>query len=648
MSAGITIKQGRAKPWRELFRSREQQATDIFARLVARIADRLPQAESLASRLEALAQAICELPGISGAMVVVCEEGSPLAYRGANLSLRKDTPPFTVLDRIQAAVPEGRAWSSVPQDDIEAPGAASLLGHRIDDGGVSLGIILIGLLGDGNSAFLLDGLNKGLGHFRCVIREAMQLDRMRLIEKLQELESEELGRTKPVAPEAIANRLKGVFRADAVTILVREQNKLYLSATTDHDLGTRVFSYEPREGLTGYIFSTGKPLRLRNAHDPEEARLKSGGDYTREAPRHPEALSKTGEPVRCLAVPMLSGGEVRGVIRVLRKERAEPFSIAEHNALQHFANLLGLAYWAAWRIFVADHVIQAETEAICITRSEPTKEHFIPKLVHANSGAEKLFNLKREQILGRDATELYYPGEYKKIRKTLERAVANGDQVCGPIRTNINRFNDPEGNSRAVEISFRLLTSPLVQPDTHYTIAVIRDTTDSQMQTEQHDRLMKLLAKKGLAYFRADRDGRTLESSPAESKLTGYPGDELTGKNRELLYADPSNRRQLLSEVDHSDGRLVYTTQHLMRKDGIPFWAEGVIHLLKDVDGQKAGYEGLYEDVTERLQLQGFLDVDTKTAFRDQEFYRKLKENMHFQLLFMSSVGHQLRSPLDS
>jgi PAS domain S-box-containing protein len=175
---------------------------------------------------------------------------------------------------------------------------------------------------------------------------------------------------------------------------------------------------------------------------------------------------------------------------------------------------------------------------------------------------------------------------------------------------------------------------------------VIRDITESQTQAEQHDRLMELLAKKGLVYFRADKDGRTVESSPAESKLTRYSSDELLGMNRELLYDEPSNRNKLIREVDQSDGRLVHTTQHLKRKNGTLFWAEGVIHLLKDADGQTAGYEGLYEDVTERLQLQGFLDVDTKSTLRDQEFYRKLKENVHFQLLFMSSVGHQLRSPL--
>lgn len=643
---GVTTNQDGAKTWRDLFLGREMQAVDLFARLATRIAASVPRTNSRASRLGKLAEVISELPEITGAMIVACEEGFPLAYGAANISLRNDSTPFTTLENIQKAVPEESIWITLPLDQIEAPGAKALSARRILDDGVSLGAVLVGLLANRASSLALDGLSKGLEHLKWVIREALQLEKMRLIEELRVLELEELGRTKPIEPETIANRLEKIFRADAVTILAREQERLFLSATTDSELGNRVFSYEPGEGLTGYVFSTGTPFRLRNAHDNEEVRLQSGGNYLRGAPYHPENILKSGKPVRCLAVPMLSGRKVRGIIRILREESAEPFSAAEQKSLQHFANLLGLAMHTSWRLFLADHVMEAETEAICITRSEPAKGHSLIRIVRANLGAETLFNLRRDQIIGRDATGLYHSDEYKKIKEALERAAMEGKNVCGPIRTRINRFNTPPDDFRSVEISFRLLASPFVKPDTHYTIAVIRDTTDSQMKADQHKRLMTLLTKKGLAYFRADKNDRTVESSLAELKLTSYSSQELQRMGREQLYLDPRDRHSLLRAADRQDGQLVYTTQLLKRKDGTPFWAEGVIHLLKNADGKSAGYEGLYEDVTERLRLQGFLDADTEKVLKDQELYKKLEENVRFQLLFMTSVSHQLRSPL--
>ena len=288
----------------------------------------------------------------------------------------------------------------------------------------------------------------------------------------------------------------------------------------------------------------------------------------------------------------------------------------------------------------------AETEAICITRNEPGKGVAVPVMVQTNAGAERLFELEGREIEGRDARQLYAKNEYKKTKKLLEKAIETGIGACGPIKSKMKRFSSPTSEVRSVEISYRLVTSPFVQPVTHYTIAVIRDTTVTQVNAEQHKRLVGLLDKQNLVYFRADKDGRNLESSPTESRITGYSSEELQKMNRRKLYSDPADHKGLIDIVDRQGGQLVYTRQRFKRKDGSTCLAEGTIHLLKDSEGRKLGYEGLYEDVTERVKLEGFLDVKDRGTLGEHELYRKLEENADFQLLFMTSLGHQLRSPL--
>jgi PAS domain S-box-containing protein len=623
---------------------------DAQTTLLEQLARRVSREQDLQSRLDRLAEAVAAIPGIHGALVAAWDGSHPTAYGITQLSFSVGSLPFTTLADLDKSIPQDGSWSETVSDRLQLVGAAmsstsSVRAMRLVDSGTLLGIIVVGQASPADSTSALDCFESALEHFRWLIRETLSLERARYFQHLREMERDDLGRVRNIEPEHIAQELKRVFRADAVTILLWEQEKLYLSATTDEELAKKVVTYDPGEGLTGYIFSTDTPFRLANAFDRNEVRIQSQREYNREPAVNPETLSKNETPVRFLGVPMRHGDRVRGVVRMLRRESAAPFSPTEQDALQHFADLLGFAMHSAWRLLLADSIMDADTEAICITRYEPGEGYATPIMVWADRGTERLFNLQLEQIKGMDARDFYAEGEYQKIREVLDAAIANQQQETERIKTKVRRFNSPGDELRFVDISYRLLTSPFVQPKTHYTLAVIRDITEAQRKSDQHVRLVTLLDKQGLAYFRADKNGLTLESSAAESRLTGYDLKRLKGMPRESLYCDPSDRSKLLKLVHERDGQLVHTTQHLKRIDGTPFFAEGMIHLMKD-DDQPAGYEGLYEDVTDRLRLQGFLDTDSEKPLTKRELYEKLEEANRFQLLFMTSLSHQLRSPL--
>ena len=630
--------------WREVFSKSESRTDALFARLAVSIATRVPQAEDLTSRLQALTSAATELPGIIGSMVVACDdEAHPLAYHQINVSLPDKVPSLRLIAEVQGEPTGG--WVELASDQFEVPGAELVLARRISDGDKAIGMVCVGLSGDVERDQMLAAFEKSLGHFKWALQDAKRLERKQLFEGAWGLEEEEFGQADRVDPQRIVKRVKDLFNANAVTLLVKEQGKLYLSATTDSELAKDVVAYDPGEGLTGFILDANRPFRLRNAYDSEEVRTQSGGDYKRVPPVHPELISREQKP-RFLAVPMRSGGEVRGVLRLLREENSPPFTSAEQDALQHLANMLARVMHSSWRLHLADSVMDAETEAICITRNEPGKGVAVPIMVKADIGAETLFGLSKRQIEGQDARKFYAKNEYKKTQRILEKAIKERKEACGPIRSKVKRFSASEPEIRSVAISYRLVTSPFVQPVTHYTIAVIRDVTDSQIKVEQHQRLIQLLDKQGLVYFRAGKDGRTLESSPAESRITGYSADELKNMHRKELYVEPSDREGLIDTVDRRKGGLVHTRQKFRRKDGTSFLAEGTIHLLNDEGGNGIGHEGLYEDVTDRMRLQSFLDVKTGQVLRGHKLYEKLEENADFQLLFMTSLSHQLRSPL--
>ncbi len=625
----------------ESFTSHQTRTESLFLQLISQIVSQMPETPGLPPRLEKLAEAVAELPELTGAMVVALDgEGLPICYRGSGLSFSNGVEPFAELAQLRsrclAANRDGNGWTQVSTVSIEALSADSVVARLLagEDEGGGCGMVLGGLRTDGDpESPSMTALLSALEHLRWAVRDALQFERLQLLSDLQQLAGEELGKAQlAIGPERIAVRLQTIFCAEAVTIVLQEQGKRYLSATTDNELRKKSSIFQSGRGVTGFVFRKRKSLRVRNANDPRE--LPRG---QREKRQQLESLAKGKVPFRLVAVPMRVGATVVGVIRALRKMDQAPFTMEEEKALQQFADLLGAVISAAWQLFLDHQLREARSEVVCISRQDGRRD---PTFVHVNPGAERLFGLTSQQLIGQDVPSLYADrAEYKKIQMLLDRAARAGEKVCGPVQP---RIKGPAGEIQSVDILYRLVTSPYVRPAAHYTMAMMHETTE----TEQYRRLLALLDQKGLAYFLADETGCTLESTAAERRLTGYSPVELRWKDREILYADAHDRGKLLARVNRSNGKLVNTIDRLRRKDGTAFFAAGAIQLLKDDEGRWIGHQGLYEDVTERIRLQGFLGADTARLLEERELLQKLQDNAEFHLNFVTSFSHQMRVPL--
>ncbi len=631
---------------RLLRRRRARPAADRLSREILR---RSLSADSI-PRLDQLAAAVAGVEGVAGALVAVCDvEGHPLSFSEREMAINSDVP-LDVLAEIRSGLKPGAGWSTSPAvDGIASP--KEVWARTFHGQETPRGMLLVRLPDRAVAPIVTGCLDLAMDHLEWALACVMAHQQANLVDRLRQLEGEQIDSSERLDPAIVAKGLQEIFDANAVTILIREQGKLYLSATTDQALADTVVAYDPGVGLSGLVLETDTPIRLYDACDRGEVGTKVGASLKRaDESCHPEVLAAGGGSFRLLAVPMRFGGKPRGVIRLLRKKHQPSFTIEEQTALQHSANLLAGLMFFSWRQYLATAVQEAETEAVIIARSEPGTVFSAPRVVYAGTGAEKLFGRDAD---GLDARLLYPEGEYDRIQAQLEEGIARGMSEFGPIRAKTTRWKDTGTDFRRVDISYRFVTSPFVKPATHYTIAVIRDTTEEQLRAQrdrlsaiEHKRLIALLDQKGLAYFAADADGRTVATSPTEERLTGYSREDLVGRHRELLYDRAVEQAELKPRMRAERGALVHAVERLKRKDGESFVAEGVVHALYDDEGREIGYEGLYEDVTERLRLQGFLDLDTERLIKEKDLYAKLSENASFQLVFMNSFAHQIRSPL--
>lgn len=481
------------------------------------------------------------------------------------------------------------------------------------------------------------------------IQSAVRTEAWTRIERLQALARRTLQNLDWDLRE-LTRQLADLFHADAATILLEEHNELRLAASTDPFLGKdRPVVYLRGQGLTGYVFASKKALRLNNTEDADEIRRVA--NIERDGPLHPEHDPERGDFTRqFLAVPMLFGGKVVGVIRMSRRGGSARFTPDDEKALQFFADLLGAALAPTWSLLITKSVLESTSDAIAISRYERVGGGAtVPRIVAANQGAEKLFGLKQNEILGRDAREIYAPGEYGKIRLGLSLALGEaketGRSEYGPVSSRVRR---PDGTLMPVVISFRILANRLVSPPSFYTIGLARDTSESERGAEQHRRILELLDSIGIAYFQADQNRITREPTCTESRITGYSLEELASLPRERLYPDPRQRHSLLEKARRHQGRLIRELEQMRRKDGSLFWAEGDLRIVTDSDGREIGIEGLYRDVTDRILLQGSLNENTGRVLEDEELVARLKAGAEFHLNYLISLGHQLQTPLGS
>jgi PAS domain S-box-containing protein len=610
-----------------------------------------PRRAELRDQLRDLARVITKCAGIPRVMVVALDEdGLPLTSGSEGLAFGDVANELEGLFKLHESLrPEHvkAGWIEIEAPVFQGSGPVRCLPVHGSRTGQASGLVLAGAPAEEElPSALLQTLEESSVILAAAIESAIRAEAWNRIEALQRL-AQDTFHTKDEREwdlQTLAGRLAWYFEADAVTLLLKDQEELRLAASTDPELGRNERGpvvYRRGEGLTGYVFETGKALRLSNTKDVEEIRKATG--MTRTRPVHPERDQQGSFTGQFMGVPLRFGGKVVGVLRMSRRGGVARFTREDQKALQFFADLLGAALAPSWDLLLERSVVESVTESIAVTRRESSSVH---RLVMANPGAVELLGRSESQIRGLEASEIYGPGEYDRLRLKLQDALAAGRKSCGPFQTWLKR---PDGTVVPVTISYQFLANHLVQPPTLYTIGLARDISQSESLAAQHQRLLEFFETLGIAYFRADTKGMTIESTKLDSVITGHSREDLKTLPRKELYEDLKYQKGLFEQARRNRGKVAHVVVQMRRKDGELFWAEGDLRIVYDPTGQvEVGYEGCYRDVSERMRLQGFLRDDVQGLLSDHELFTRLKQEAEFHLDYLTSLGHQLQTPLSS
>ncbi len=597
--------------------------------------------------LKSIAETLTDVPGVAGVAVVAFDKKGELLAVGKSL-LRLD------LDEEQLAglTPALKAGGGLCRLKLGHGSEAQELEAIAASSGRSLIAAVLLAYEPGASHKPTEAVAEVAPWLVAAVTASMRSESAARVRKLHDFARCELGGDEPNL-DVIAREVCELFGAAACTILLEEKatGTLRLSATTDASLGSEEqVVYDTNEGLTGWVFARGESLRLARADERRAVRDATGLD--REGPRFAERAPEGETATQFLGVPIRAGERTFGVIRMSRRSAEARFTGDDEEALQFLGDWLGIALKRTWNLLVNRTIEESASLAIAITRREPqTDGTFVPRLIHANPAALEMLGYEAHELQDRDATDFYAPGAYEEIYGPLEErlllANREGRSELGPVESSLLH---KDGSLVPIKISYRILADRRIRPAEMYTIGIFRERiAEARAQAKLH-RVLKMLEGMGIAYFRSDFDGNALETSDAEAAILGYTEAELLELNRAAHYENAADREKLMRRAQQAKaGELLPVRQPLRRKDGTKVFTAGYMRKVQEsLDLGRKTVEGLYRDVTRRLELQSFIDAPSNRVIPDEDLFEKLKEREQRQHDYVKSLGHQLITPLGS
>jgi diguanylate cyclase (GGDEF)-like protein/PAS domain S-box-containing protein len=219
-------------------------------------------------------------------------------------------------------------------------------------------------------------------------------------------------------------------------------------------------------------------------------------------------------------------------------------------------------------------------------------------ITYWNSSAVRLYQYSREEALGRVSHELLrtrFPVPLEEIEATIrERHYWEGELV----------HTTRDGRDITVFSQWALEFHegrPYRYLETNADITQRVQTERALRQSQENYRLL-VESSTDYAMMMMDPAGTILSWSPGAEKILGLSAQEAVGQPSSALFtSEDRDRGEPLRELEEATrhGRSEANRWHV-RKDGVRFWAEGVVTPLWNADGSLRGYVKVLRDHTEQ------------------------------------------------
>jgi PAS domain S-box-containing protein len=224
------------------------------------------------------------------------------------------------------------------------------------------------------------------------------------------------------------------------------------------------------------------------------------------------------------------------------------------------------------------------------------------RLLEANEATVRQYGWSREELMTMTSNDFYRPEDLPAVIAARKKFMADPEHIVPPLqhRKRDGTLIDVEQTVHPIDYAGR----PAVLVTAIDVTARNRAMKELRESEQKYQALIESLP---VGILESTSDGRIVTANLAWRRMFGFGDDEdLSGVDVQTLYADPRERRAVLSTV-HAEGGLPSTETLFRRRDGTPFPAERYLSSVRNAGGEIVALRGIVIDITRRKLLEAEL-----------------------------------------
>lgn len=235
------------------------------------------------------------------------------------------------------------------------------------------------------------------------------------------------------------------------------------------------------------------------------------------------------------------------------------------------------------------------------------------------------------QLIGRPPSDFVHTLDKQRSSNRIHQA-SEPEQAGRPNKPAEFRVRTCKGNLRMVLISTVAITLGGAPALLMCGMDMTHQSEIQEQLRESERNFRRLFESMQDVYYRTDAQGVVQHVGPGVRRVLGYEPHEIEGRTAESYYPQSSDRDAFKAAI-MAHGEVSDFPGQMVRKDGTVIDISISSHALFDHNGNFAGVEGIYRDVTQRKnlerELQRLATTDMLTGMANRRAFLETAETAY-------------------